>query len=126
MKIIFKDFLIKQKCNIKFDNDEIEGAPPLWIAAACGHLNIVKFLVEKGAQINSTTQTLSTPLRAACYDGHYSTVKYLVECGSDINCVNRHGHTCLMISSFKGHLKIVRYLIRNGADVNKKSIRGWY
>jgi len=65
-----------------FDGETIEGAPPLWCAAAAGHLNIVKLLVKEGAVVNSTTKTNSTPLRAACFDGHYEIVKYLVEHGA--------------------------------------------
>lgn len=69
---------------VVFDGETIEGAPPLWCAAAAGHLNIVKLLVKEGAVVNSTTKTNSTPLRAACFDGHYEIVKYLVEHGAGI------------------------------------------
>lgn len=50
----------------------------MWCAAAAGHFGIVKLLVKNNANINSTTRTNSTPLRAACFDGHYEIVKYLV------------------------------------------------
>lgn len=53
----------------------IEGAPPLWCAAAAGHMDIVKFLIRSGADVNKTTLTNSTPLRAACFDGHTSIVQ---------------------------------------------------
>jgi len=69
---------------VNFDGETIEGAPPLWCAAAAGHLNIVKLLVKEGAVVNSTTRTNSTPLRAACFDGHYEIVKYLVEHGAGV------------------------------------------
>lgn len=65
-----------------FDGETIEGAPPLWCAAAAGHLDIVKLLVSHGAKVNSTTKTNSTPLRAACFDGHFEIVKYLVAHGA--------------------------------------------
>lgn len=65
-----------------FDGETIEGAPPLWCAAAAGHIDIVKLLVSHGAKVNSTTRTNSTPLRAACFDGHLDTVKYLVAHGA--------------------------------------------
>ena len=68
--------------SVTFDGETIEGAPPLWCAAAAGHTQIVKLLVEKGASVNSVTKTNSTPLRAACFDGHYEIVKYLVEHGA--------------------------------------------
>lgn len=65
-----------------FDGETIEGAPPLWCAAAAGHLPLVKLLVRAGANVNSTTRTHSTPLRAACFDGHYDIVKFLVDNGA--------------------------------------------
>lgn len=93
-------------------------------AAAAGHLKIVKLLVNKGAKVNSTTKTNSTPLRAACFDGHYDIVKYLVRNKADIEVANRHGHTCLMIACYKGHLRIAEYLLKLNADVNRRSVKG--
>lgn len=65
-----------------FGGETIEGAPPLWCAAAAGHDQIVQFLVYEGANVNSTTQTNSTPLRAACFDGHFNIVQFLVKNGA--------------------------------------------
>jgi len=115
---------VEQPGSVTFDGETIEGAPPLWCAAAAGHLEIVKLLVKSGANVNSTTKTNSTPLRAACFDGHFEIVKYLVEHNADIEVANRHGHTCLMIACYKGHYKIAKFLIDIGADVNRKSVKG--
>jgi hypothetical protein len=57
----------------------LEGAPPLWAAAAAGHLETVKALIESGANINQTTSTNSTPLRGACYDGHLEIGQFSIE-----------------------------------------------
>ena len=65
-----------------FDGETIEGAPPLWCAAAAGHMDIVTLLVSHGANVNSTTKTNSTPLRAACFDGHFDIVEYLITNGA--------------------------------------------
>lgn len=75
-----------------FDGETIEGAPPLWCAAAAGYIDIVKLLVSHGAKVNSTTKTNSTPLRAACFDGHLEIVKYLVAHGAGrfITLYNEH------------------------------------
>ncbi|XP_060804554.1 protein fem-1 homolog CG6966 [Amyelois transitella] len=115
---------IEQPGSVTFDGETIEGAPPLWCAAAAGHLPLVRLLVRAGANVNSTTRTHSTPLRAACFDGHYDIVKFLVENGADIEIANRHGHTCLMIACYKGHIKIAKYLLSLNADVNRKSVKG--
>jgi ankyrin repeat protein len=115
---------LEQTGLVNFEGENIEGAPPLWCASAAGHLKIVKYLVNKGANVNSTTKSNSTALRAACFDGHIDIVKFLVENNADIEIANRHGHTCLMIACYKGHWAIAKYLIGKGADLNRKSIKG--
>jgi ankyrin repeat protein len=115
---------LEQSGLVNFEGENIEGAPPLWCASAAGHLKIVKYLVSKGANVNSTTKSNSTALRAACFDGHVEIVKFLVENNADIEIANRHGHTCLMIACYKGHLAIAKYLISRGADLNRKSVKG--
>lgn len=65
-----------------FDGEAIEGACPLWCAAAAGHLSLVRLLVKRGAKVNSTTKTNSTPLRAACFDGYFDIVRFLVNHGA--------------------------------------------
>ena len=117
---------IEQTGSVTFDGETIEGAPPLWCAAAAGHQAIVHLLLNCGANVNCTTSTNSTPLRAACFDGHYEIVKYLVTKHADIEIANRHGHTCLMISCYKGHEKIVKFLVEKGANVNRSSLKGKY
>jgi len=77
---------VEQVGSVSFDGEPIEDAPPLWCAAAAGHLDIVKLLVRQGADVNKTTKTNSTPLRAACYDGHFDIVKYLIVHGAGRFC----------------------------------------
>lgn len=69
-----------------------------------GHLEIVKTLIENGANVDSCTKTKSTPLRAACYLGRSDIVKYLIEHGANVNVTNVYNSTCLMIASYKGNL----------------------
>lgn len=115
---------VEQPGSVVFEGETIEGAPPLWCAAAAGHLALVKLLVRRGAKVNSITKTNSTPLRAACFDGHYDIVKFLVQHGADIEMANRHGHTCLMIACYRGHVKITKFLLALKADANRKSVKG--
>ena len=85
---------VEQPGSVTFDGETIEGAPPLWCAAAAGHTNIVRLLTERGANVNSTTKTNSTPLRAACFDGHFDIVKYLVEKGAGM--LSRSCSSCML------------------------------
>ncbi|XP_014672088.1 PREDICTED: protein fem-1 homolog B-like [Priapulus caudatus] len=106
---------IEQTGTVKFDGYMIEGATALWCAAAEGHMNVVKVLVEHGADVNHPTSTNSTPLRAACFDGRLDIVKYLVQNKADLLIANKYNNTCLMIASYKGHLGVVHFLLVAGA-----------
>ena len=55
----------------------------LYIAARNGYYDLVKYLIEIGADINEIQSTGSTPLHAASYFGHESVVKLLLENGSN-------------------------------------------
>ncbi|KAI5710616.1 hypothetical protein M8J75_010177 [Diaphorina citri] len=123
VKIILSKFEpdIEQEGSVKVDNYVIEGATALWCAASAGHLSVIKTLVHAGADVNHSTKTQSTPLRAACYDGRLDIVKYLIEHGADLNITNHYNNSCLMIAAYKGHLEIVSYLLSQGADPNVRA-----
>ena len=57
---------------------------PLRDACWNGHLEIVKYLVEQGANIHILDEA---PLRDACFYGYFEIVKYLVEQGAIITDV---------------------------------------
>ncbi|XP_002736746.1 protein fem-1 homolog B-like [Saccoglossus kowalevskii] len=106
----------EQEGIVKFNGYIIEGASALWCAAGAGHFAVVETLVDHGANVNHTTATNSTPLRAACFDGRLDIVTYLVERSADINIANKYDNTCLMIASYKGHTLVVKYLLEHGAS----------
>ncbi|XP_053689886.1 protein fem-1 homolog B [Sabethes cyaneus] len=106
--------LEKEGC-VKFDGHLIEGASALWVAAGAGQLNIIKLLVDHGADVNHHTRNLSTPLRAACFDGRLDIIRYLVDHNANINFANAYNNTCLMIAAYKGHVEVVEYLLQNAA-----------
>lgn len=64
------DVNMEQEGTVKIDGDLIECCTSLWMASLGGHLAIVRLLLERGAEVNHTTLTNSTPLRAASFNGH--------------------------------------------------------
>ena len=67
------------------------GRIPVSATASNGYLEVVRFLVEKGADVNVANNTGSTLVNAATDNGHLDVVKFLVEKGADITAANKDG-----------------------------------
>ena len=70
---------------------------PLHLAVGSGNLDMVKFLVEKGADINAKRADQGTPLHWACSAGFTECVMYLIEHGASINAADRFGIRIMML-----------------------------
>jgi Fem-1 family protein b len=107
---------------VVFEKYPIQGTTALWCASSHGHLETVVYLVQTGkADVNHSTRSLSTPLRAACFNGRLHIVQYLVENGADYNLANKFDNTCLMIAAYNGHLDVVKFLLRLQLDSNRQA-----
>ena len=84
---------------------------PLIKASQNGYLEVVKYLVEQGANV-STNNDYS--LRMASRYGHLEVVKYLVDQGANVHARN---DDALRWASRYGHLKIVKCLVEQGASI---------
>ena len=52
--------------------------------AACqGHLHVVKYLIEEGANPNSLSDVSRSPIWRASFGGHTAVVEYLLQAGAD-------------------------------------------
>ena len=122
--LIDYDVDLELKGTVVCEEETFHGATALWCASCWGHYNIVKILVDKGANVDNFTETGSTPLRTACYDGRYKIVQYLVEHGADVNATNIYKSTCLFCLCHTGNYDIVQYLLMNGADPGLKDFSG--
>jgi len=82
-----------------------------------GKENIIKYLIEHGADINKAYQFKENTLHCACQKGNEKIVKYLIENGADVNKVNRYNETPLYCACFEGNEKIAKYLIEHGDNI---------
>ncbi|XP_014681030.1 PREDICTED: protein fem-1 homolog A-like [Priapulus caudatus] len=94
---------------------------PLWCAAVAGHFAIVRTLVLHGADINSTSDTGSTPVRSACFMTNIEIVRYLTDLGAQLWKPNYNGGTCL-INSVQS-VPLCKILIGHGVKVNAQDIQ---
>lgn len=100
---------------------------PLQLAAEQGRMEIVRYLVLQGAEIDATTPENTgevTPLRYAITNGDIEMVLFLIEQGADVNKANNRGWTPLMTAVTNGHVDIIDILLDAGADINARTESG--
>ncbi|XP_022091038.1 ankyrin repeat and KH domain-containing protein mask-like isoform X2 [Acanthaster planci] len=112
--------LLKMNANVE-DRGSKGDCTPLMEAASAGHVDIVKLLIDYGADVNAQSSAGNTPLMYACSGGHEDAVKVLLDHGANIEDHNENGHTPLMEAASSGHVGIAKVLLERGAGINTHS-----
>jgi ankyrin repeat protein len=132
LKACFEGSLPKLRRQLK-DKRDINRKYRRWtllrLAIQEGHLEIVKFLVNKGANFKRKYSDGFTPLDQAVGEGHYKIIEFLINSGVDVNQKTANG-TALHTASAYGKFTIAKMLVKNGANVKIKDSSGltprWY
>ena len=134
---------------------DLRGATPLWVAAhtangsifsagspedASGRAEIIRRLLDAGADPHLTTDDGTTPFMAAAGLGRSTyrprqprglrspsaevSVRLLLEAGAEINARNEADFTALHGAAFRGLNEVVTYLVEHGADIDARDFRG--
>jgi len=90
---------------------------PLIFAAKAGNLELVKLLVEHGAEINRGVLSGAPPLQFACMEGKIETVNYLIEHGASLT----NATASLCWAAWRGYSNIVVVLVEKGVPVDESS-----
>jgi ankyrin repeat protein len=85
----------------------------LWLASYKGHLDIVKLLLEKD------TEGKDVALSVASGQGNLEVVRLLVKHGASVNTEDKQGQRPLQSASSEGHLEVVQFLLENGARITE-------
>ena len=91
-------------------------------AAYNGNYEICKYLIDKGADIN-TMSLVGTPLHRACFKNNIEVVKLLLDNNVDLTVQNTTG-TVMHTVGLTGGAEIAKLLIKKGADINALNNNG--
>ena len=95
-----------------------EGRTALFFAAQEGHVDVAKWLIEKGASVHAADAEGWTALFVAAEEGHVAVAKWLIENGASVHVVGNNGGTPLFLAAKRGHVDVARLLIDNGAHAD--------
>lgn len=102
----------------------------LMYAANSANSNMVKLLLDSGANPNFNTD-MFTVLMAACGAGGYreddvlAVIDLLLGKGTEVNAYDRYHMSPLIFAAREGHAKVVERLVNKGAVLNRQDNRGW-
>ena len=118
------------------------GATPFLLASKNVDTEVMRVLLDAGADPLTPNADLTTPLMVAAgvdmwnpgEDGGATVehepealeaVKMLVELGNDVHAANDRGETALHGAAYRGAPSIVDYLVEQGAELDARSAQGW-
>ena len=100
---------------------DYEGQTALLAAASAGHVDVVRLLMEAGAEPGFTMENANywSAMAAAAFEGHIPVLEFLLESGIDVDSPSGdRGQTALFSTIYPGRTQAAAWLLTRGADPN--------
>ncbi|GMH36847.1 hypothetical protein BSKO_04720 [Bryopsis sp. KO-2023] len=94
---------------------------PLHAATRFGHVEIVKILIEAGANIFARAAYGLSTLHIAVTYGQLNVIKVLIEAGANANARDNKDDTSLHSAAYAGSPELVQFLLENGAEIDARN-----
>ncbi|KAL0275144.1 UNVERIFIED_CONTAM: hypothetical protein PYX00_003100 [Menopon gallinae] len=97
----------------------------LTLACYKGHLDMVRFLLEAGADQEHKTDEMHTALMEASMDGHVEVARLLLDSGAQVNMPQDSFESPLTLAACGGHTELALLLIERGANIEEVNDEGY-
>ena len=112
----FMRLLLENKM-IEINKQDEDGLNAFWIAARCGHGEVLKVLAEKSIDLYNCDKRGNNALHmSARYKDRFRICELLVNSKYDLNLTNLNGDTATHIAAQKGNLEHLEALLDAGSD----------
>ena len=148
------ELLLTLGANINYKGN-VSGSQPLHVACRIGHIEVVKFLIQNGSDINGEDDEKETPIFEAedvdvielllengallnatnstgrnllhvnCECSNEDLVEFFIGKGCLIDHVDANGQTPLFEACRNGLMETVKLLIAKGCDINHADVNGF-
>lgn len=100
-----------------------EGNTPMHFAAVGGHADVVKILIEHGANVEVKSRDGFTPMHSVAQGDHSKVLELLIEKGAHVDTPNTfdNGNTTLHYAACWGANECTKVLLKNKATVDAKA-----
>jgi len=103
---------------VSLSSTESCGMTPLMLATVFNNVDMLRYLLEVGADIDEPTHNDASAIYFACQNNHMEALRFLTERGADLNKATNTGATPLYIACEEGNFDVVKHLIEVQADVH--------
>ena len=90
-----------------------------------GHLQVVRYLLRHGVDVNVRDSGKDTPFLLASWQGYSDVAQCLLEHGADVELRDQLDNTPLNLAARYGQFDAVRFLLEHNADFNPPDRNGW-
>ena len=115
--------LLEQNPALLEARDEDEGVTPLAYAAGFGHMEVLEFLVARGADVNARDPRGLSALHLTAYTGQLQALRFLIAKGADVRAKGPSGMGPLHLA-VRESPEIVRALVEAKADISARNDYG--
>lgn len=102
-----------------------QGNTPIIAAAMQAHADVIRLLIEAGADVDAAGEDGMSALLWAAEEGSDDCVGLLLEAGSRLDGRDQFGNSALQLAIRDGHAAIVTRLVQAGAGLDEPDDQGW-